>query len=168
MPGYVMHVAIAQEYLRKKRKEYSKDFINGTIAPDITENKAETHYGKSPAYTNLKNFLSKNVLDTDFMRGYFLHLIADYLFYNKYLKKIEKPQIYYDYDYTNWDLINKYNVMLPEQVKDKIYYKKGTPEILTLELAYKVIDEISDLDLEIVEKEAKEDDCKWSKYKKLI
>lgn len=53
MPGYVIHIATAQEYLKKHRKEYSIDFINGTIAPDLTNDKQKTHYGKSPAYTSL-------------------------------------------------------------------------------------------------------------------
>ena len=54
MPGYVIHIAIAQEYLKKHlKKEEKEEFINGVIAPDLTKIKSETHYGKSPAYTNL-------------------------------------------------------------------------------------------------------------------
>ena len=107
MPGYVVHIAIAQEYLKKHNMKYSKDFIMGSVAPDFTNDKSKTHYGKSPAYTNLKNFLLKNNIDTDYKKGLFLHLVTDYLFYNKYITKVEKPQIYNDYDYTNKEIIEK-------------------------------------------------------------
>ena len=168
MPGYVIHVAIAQEFLRKNKKKYSSEFIKGTIAPDMTNKKSETHYGKSPAYTNLKEYLLKNNINTDFNRGFFLHLIADYLFYNKYLDRFEKPQIYDDYDITNKDIIKKYNVIVPNEVKDCISLKNGKLTILTLQLAYQVIDEISSLNLETVKKEVLNDLDKWNTYKKLI
>ena len=47
MPGYVVHIAIAQEYLKKHNMKYSKDFIMGSVAPDFTSDKSKTHYGKS-------------------------------------------------------------------------------------------------------------------------
>ena len=55
MPSYVIHLATAQEYLRKHNREFSQEFMNGSIEPDFTTDKSKTHYGKSPAYTNLKN-----------------------------------------------------------------------------------------------------------------
>lgn len=168
MPGYVVHIAIAQEYLKKHNMKYSKDFIMGSVAPDFTSDKSKTHYGKSPAYTNLKNFLLKNNIDTDYKKGFFLHLVTDYLFYNKYITKVEKPQIYNDYDYTNKEIIEKYNVILPEEVKDKVFFKEGEAKILTLDLAYKVIEEISSLDLETISKEVIEEDKKWNTYKNII
>ena len=168
MPGYVMHLAIAQEYLRKNKLEYSEEFIKGTVAPDMIKQKSISHYGESPAYTRLRDFLSKNKIDSDYMKGYFLHLVADYLFYNNYLDRIEKPQIYYDYDYNNKPLIEKYNVRLLDAVRDKVFFKEGTSQIVTLDLACKVIDEVSDLDLEQVEEEVKNNSSKWNYYKGLI
>ena len=165
MPGYVVHIATTQEYLRKHNKEIKDDFIYGSICPDFTTNKSETHYGKSPAYTNLKKFLEENEIDTDINQGRFLHLVTDYLFYNTYIDRIEKPQIYNDYDYTNRDIIEKYNVVLPEIVKDKVFFKEGTPKILTLELAYKVIEEVSNLSLEKIKKEVLANEAKWNTYK---
>ena len=99
MPGYVIQLAVAKEYLRKNKKELNKDFLKGSIAPDLTTDKTKTHYGKSPAYTNLSKSLKQNKLESDYDKGAFLHLVTDYLFYNKYLEKLEKPQIYKDYDY---------------------------------------------------------------------
>ena len=138
MPGYVIHIAIAKEYLRKHNQKY----------------------------TNLARYLKNNKLDTEFNKGCFLHLVTDYLFYNKYLDKIEKPQIYYDYDYTNEDIVNKYNLELPEEVSNKVFFKKGTPKILTLELEYKIIEEVSNLDILEIAKNV--NNVEWNTYKKLI
>lgn len=168
MPGYIMHLAIAQEYLKKHNKKYSQDFILGSLEPDFTTVKSETHYGKSPAYTNLKEYLKNNKINTDFDQGYFLHLVADYLFYNYYLNELRKPQIYDDYDILTKPLIEKYNVILPEKLKNKITFKDGTPQILTYTLACKVIDEVSSLTLEEIEKEVMANLDKWNYYKKLV
>lgn len=168
MPGYVVHLAIAQEYLKKHKKDFSQDFILGVIAPDFTDNKSQTHYGKSPAYTNLGSFLESNEINSYFQQGYFLHLVTDYLFYNYYVENFKKPQIYDDYDFTNEFLINKYNVNLPEQVKNKVFFKSGNPQILTLSFACNFIDEISSLTLEEIEKEIKTNNSKWNYYKNII
>ena len=168
MPGYVIHLAIAQEYLRKHNKKKSEDFILGSIEPDFTTDKTKTHYGKSPAYTNLKEYLENNKIDDDFKQGYFLHLFTDYLFYNYYLNEIRKPQIYEDYDVTNKTLIEKYKIDLPEKVKDKIFFKNGNPEILTVKLACKVIDEVSEYTLEEIAKEVIEGSDRWNYYKRLV
>lgn len=168
MPGYVVHVAIAQEYLKKQKKEYSKEFIDGVIYPDLVSEKSKTHYGKSPAYTSLSEFLKVNNIDTEFNKGHFLHIVTDYLFYNYYLEKLEKPQIFDDYDYTNKFLIEKYNVILPDKVKDKVFFKEGEPKLLTYQLACKVIDDISNLNLEKIKEEVMNNDQKWNIYKKLV
>jgi len=168
MPGFVIHIAIAQEYLKKHHIPFSEDFILGSISPDFSDEKSKTHYGKSPAYTNLGNYLKEITPNTDFEQGYFLHLVTDYLFYNYYLETFRKPQIYYDYDFTNEFLIKKYNVNLQDEVKDKVFFKSGAPEILTLPLACKIIDEISELDLEEIKKEVINNTPKWSYYKNLI
>lgn len=39
MPGFVVHIAVAQEYLKKHNKSFSEDFILGSIDPDFTNNK---------------------------------------------------------------------------------------------------------------------------------
>ena len=165
MPGYVIHIAIAQEYLRKKNKPYSIEFIRGSIAPDFTTQKSVTHYGKSPAYTSLQAFLKENKMIADYDRGYFLHLVSDYLFYNKYLSKCSKPEIYNDYDITNEELIKRYNVKILEEVKDKIFFKEGETKIFDVQLACKVIDEISDLSIERIIEEVNNGNLKWSTYK---
>ena len=159
-----MHKNIWENIIKKK----SEDFILGSIEPDFTTDKTKTHYGKSPAYTNLKEYLENNKIDDDFKQGYFLHLVTDYLFYNYYLNEIRKPQIYEDYDVTNKTLIEKYKIDLPEKVKDKIFFKNGNPEILTVKLACKVIDEVSEYTLEEIAKEVIEGSDRWNYYKRLV
>lgn len=169
MPGYVIHVAVAQEYLKKhKNNENKEEFVKGTIEPDLIKPKSLSHYGKSPAYTNLKKFLESNEIETSFQKGFFLHLITDYLFYNHYLDKFSREDIYNDYDILNAKLIEKYNVQLPEKVKQYVFNKEGTTKILSEELACKVIDEISNLKMEDIQKEVLEDNEKWTTYKNLI
>ena len=108
MAGYVIHIAVAQEYLKKHREKYNRDFILGAVIPDLTKDKSKTHYGKSPAYTNLKNFLLSNNLDSELNKGKFIHLITDYLFYNYYLDNFTKAELHNDYDLSNRKIIEKY------------------------------------------------------------
>ena len=166
MAGYVIHLAIAEEYLKKHKdvKEDYDEFIKGVIYPDSVTDKSLTHYGIKSSKVILKDFLQDNEINNSYMRGYFLHLITDYLFYNKYLEKFSKD-IYNDYDILNKRLIEKYNVVLPENIQNNVFYEDGETKILTMELAIKIIDEISDLNLNAVEKEIRENsnDEKWAK-----
>ena len=164
MAGYVIHLAVAEEYLKKHNniKEDYNEFIKGVIYPDSVTDKSLTHYGIKSSKVILRDFLQENEIKNSYMRGYFLHLVTDYLFYNKYLEKFSKD-IYNDYDILNKDLIEKYNIKLPKEILDSVFYKKGQTKILSMELAIKIIDEISDLDLNVIEKEIRENpnDEKW-------
>lgn len=168
MAGYVIHLAVAEEYLRKHdNNEKYDEFIQGVIFPDGVEDKSRTHYGKNSSHVNLVDFLSENNLDTSFKRGYFLHLFTDYLFYNKYIDTFSKD-IYNDYDLLNKELMKKYNVMLPSEIKNKVFFKsQGNLKILTVELMKRVIDEISEYDIDSTKKEILENPKKWSKYREL-
>ncbi len=168
MAGYVIHLSVAKEYLKKHPDEsnrYNK-FIDGVIFPDSVKIKSETHYGSESSKSNLYDFLKEHKLNTPFERGYFLHLLTDYLFYNKYLESIS-TDIYNDYDILNDVLIQKYNVVLPEEVKDKVFSKKGKLKILSLELVEKLIKEISELDIDTVAEETIKDPKKWTTMKNL-
>lgn len=171
MAGYVIHLAVAQEYLRKHSdiKENYEEFIEGVIYPDSVSDKSLTHYGSKSSKVILKDFLKENKLDDSYKRGYFLHLVTDYLFYNRYLDIFTKD-IYNDYDILNKFLIEKYNVKIPIKVENSIFYNEGETKILTKELAEKVIDEISDLNLDVIEREINEnpDDEKWLKLNEKI
>ena len=156
MPGYVIHLATANEYIRKHKNEIKnkEDFFKGCIAPDETdkENKKLTHYGNGSDQVELRKYLQSNNLESDYQKGYFLHLITDYIFYNKLLECISK-KIYNDYDILNDYLIKKYDVKLLDEIKDKVFYTDGQTEILSKELAEKIIDVASETSLEGVKNE---------------
>ena len=59
MPGYAIHLAIAEEYLvkHKNRIEDYDSFIEGVKFPDSVEDKSLTHYGKGSSNSNLAKFL---------------------------------------------------------------------------------------------------------------
>ena len=113
-------------------------------------------------------FLLENELTSELNKGIFLHLITDYLFYNKYLNKFSKQYIYDDYDKSNKVLINRYHVKLLDEVEDKVFFKDGDMKILNFPLIYKLIDEISNLNLNTVKKEVMENRTKWNSYKNII
>ena len=75
--------------------------------------------------------------------------------------------MYNDYDILNKILIEKYDVRLPESVKDTVFFKDGQLVILSLELITKMIDDISNMDLELIEKEVYKDPKKWTTMREL-
>ena len=168
MPGYVIHLAVAEKYLKKhkcKNEDYN-EFIEGIIYPDSTKIKSETHYGEKSSESNIYEFLKEHELNNSFERGYFLHLLTDYLFYNRYIDTISN-EIYSDYDILNDKLIEKYNVKLPDKVKHTVSSKDGCLVILSMEIIDKLIDDISNYDLEELALDVKKDPLKWTRMRKL-
>ena len=88
MAGYVIHLAVGEEFIRNFPNEITnyEDFIKGIIYPDSVEDKSLTHYGEKSSKVNLKLFFNERDILDDFNKGYFLHLVTDYLFYNKFLR----------------------------------------------------------------------------------
>lgn len=169
MPGYVIHLAVAEEYLKKhaNKKEQYNDFIEGVIFPDSVKDKSETHYGQGSSESNLYKFLQEKKIDNSFNRGYFLHLMTDYLFYNKYIEYFSKD-IYNDYDLINKGLMEKYNVVLPEKIKGFVFFKEGTDyKIITPKLTEQFIEDVSKLDIEQVAEEVIKDKEKWTTIRPL-
>lgn len=173
MPGYAIHLAVANEYMKKHPIEIKNksDFLLGSISPDFTtkDKKGETHYGENSSVLYLRKYLEKNNIDTDFNKGYFLHLITDYIFYNKLLE-YTSTEIYNDYDILNEYLVKKYNVEILDQIKDTIKVPVGTEtKILHKELADKIIMISSDLNIETVKEEIQccEYTEKWDKIRRL-
>lgn len=166
MAGYVIHLAVAEEYIRKHPKENASydEFIEGVIFPDSVKDKSETHYGEKSSKSNLYEFLKDRNIDTAFNRGYFLHLLTDYLFYNHYLEYYSKD-LYNDYDILNKALIEKYKVKLPEEVKDKVFFLEGELKILSLEIVEKIVNEISEMDIESIAEDIIKHPLKWTRMK---
>ena len=116
---------------------------------------------------NLWKFLNEKDIKTSFNRGYFLHLLTDYLFYNHYVDTMTKD-MYNDYDVLNDRLVEKYDVKIPEKVKDQIFSKPdGILKILTEELVDKLVEEISNMDIDTVAEDVIANPEKWTKYREL-
>ena len=167
MAGLVIHLAVAQEYLKYNREDDEKNFLYGSIQPDFVTPKSISHYGKSPSFTCLKNFLLSNEINTSLKRGQFLHLITDYLFYNHYLPRFDRQEMYHDYQVLNKPIIEKYNVNVIEEAKEYSKSIEGNTNILSYEMACKMIDEISMLNLEKVKEEALNDNKKWNYFSRI-
>lgn len=145
MPGYVIHLAVAKEYIRNFRVKDEEEFLKGSLAPDLlsTEDKKETHYTQTGSSdVNLKKFIKENKINNSYIEGYFLHLIVDYLFYNEYFPNHDE-RLYNEYDITNKELIEKYSISIPDEIKDCVQFKEGKLEILDKEKLFKMISEIS-------------------------
>lgn len=168
MAGYVIHLAVAESYIKKHEddiKDYNR-FIEGVIFPDSISDKSITHYGEKSSKTDLKAFLEDNKIDNDYNKGYFLHLVTDYIFYNKLLKYFSKD-IYNDYDILNEKLQKKFNVTLPENIKDKVFYKEGKTKVLKLENIIKFIEDVSDYKLAEIKERILDNDTYWLEIKEL-
>lgn len=168
MPGYVIHLAVANEYERKHKKQIKNhsEFINGIIYPDNVSDKLLTHYGKNSANSDLKKFIEEHNIEDDFEKGYFLHLITDFLFYNKCIEYFSKD-IYNDYDILNKMLEEKYKVILPDEIKDKVFYKEGELKLLNLDSIIKLIDETSEYDLDYIKQEILKGNKYWLEFRPL-
>lgn len=168
MPGYVIHLSVANRYIEKHPEEIKdhNKFIEGVISPDGVTDKSITHYGPKSSKVNLKLFLESNEINDDFNKGYFLHLVTDYLFYNRFLDYFSKD-IYNDYDILNKTLEEKYNVKIPEEVKNKVFYKTGETKILNLESVIEFIEKTSEYKLEYIKQRVMENDINWLQLKDL-
>ena len=118
--------------------------------------KTTTHYSEhGGSGVNLKEFLKHNSISTEYMQGYFLHLVTDYLFYDTYFPNtINETRQYNDYDILNKELIEEYNIDIPEDIKDVVQFKTGELELLDREKIDQMIQEISKKSLSEYKKEA--------------
>lgn len=182
MPGLTIHISIGKEYIRKHTKEIKneKEFIKGTIAPDLNEsmtelnkNKSISHYGKWGNYkvkTDIEVFLKDEKVDMskDYWKGYLLHLLVDHYFYNKCFKEEHelamknKDKFYDDYDILNCCLVPRYNIKILDNIKKYMspYKKDCEPRYLKLDKVTNFIDKMSGINLqeeiEIINKEGME------------
>lgn len=170
MAGFIIHLAIGEQYIKKHKEEIKNknEFINGIIAPDLDEkmtdiekNKSKSHYGDwkdNKTITNIDKFLKDKEVNMgkDYWKGYFLHLLTDYYFYNiifhkEYMQSLENNEkFYYDYDCLNGELIKKYKELEKykvEQIKKYIDILKEKPKYLKLDKVILFIEKISDFDI---------------------
>ena len=146
MPGYVIHLAVAKVYEKKNGIKDIKKFEQGVIAPDQNKNKLISHYGPDSSHPGLEKCLSQKGIEDEFDEGYFLHLVTDYLFYNKFLEKFDN-RIYDDYDKLNASLIKRYNIVLSPEIVDVVNKRKGEPVVLNKEELCSFMDFVGNLDI---------------------
>ena len=178
MPGFTIHLAIAKEYAKKNKEKVNNmnEFLEGTIAPDyifLTNrdiSKNITHYGKWGDWTTndqeiyFDKFLEDTNVDlqNDYWKGYFLHLLADYYFGRKYFDeemrkaKENNDKFYNDYDCTNKELIEKYNIKIIEKVKKYMSCIEEKSKYLKIDKVNKFIEDMANLNLDEQEKIIKE------------
>lgn len=163
MPGYVIHLAIAKEYIKKHKIEDRLEFLKGSIAPDGNQNKVLSHYSihGTSSGSNLYLFLQKNKLDNDYNKGYFLHLLSDLLFYNKYFRFIEEDRLDINEIHRDYDRVNKYmleefdfNEDEKELIKNQYWIVENEePVYLKIDKINEFIDIVSNYDIDVLEKE---------------
>jgi len=162
LPSYTIHIAIAKEFLRKNKGYNEDEFLKGTIAPDLVEDKSRTHFAKDSAESNWGKFLKFHSLDEGYYSGWFLHLITDRLFFEEYLDDWENREdanckkLYEDYYAINKNIIEKYNAPIVEEVKEYMtYHEEGKLNYINKNSLYEFIDEISNIDLKEYEQRAR-------------
>lgn len=168
MPSFAVHLAIATIYLSRNPQENKDEFIRGSIEVDITNNTDKAHYTGNPDKSvlshylkekvNLKRFVEENKISTSYDRGYFLHLLGDYLFYNfyfssDYIKKTSyhdfKRDLYHDWPIYNDYLKEKYHFEIPKKV-DLFLPSKQKPILLEKEKLNDFITEVGMIPLDRV------------------
>ncbi len=169
MAGYVIHLAVGEEYLRMHPGDINdyNEFIEGIIYPDSVTDKSLTHYGPKSSQVNLKDFFDDRDIDDDFNKGYFIHLVTDYLFYNKFLKIFSKKYIYNDYDILNKKLEEEFNVKIPLKVKENVHYSSGTAKILNLNETIEFIKNTAKYDISDIKKAVLKEDKNWLEIRPL-
>ena len=169
MPGFVIHIAVGKEYMKKHPDEIKnkEEFLEGVLAPDLIpklndkENKSNTHYGKWGNYNmiiNLDKFLEDPKVDIgkDYWKGYFMHLLTDKEFYLDYFEEEtekvvqNKDNYYYDYDCLNKSLIEKFQIErnLNDNITKYMNQIEGTPKYLKVEKVIRFIEEIASKSIE--------------------
>ena len=137
-------------------------YING-----VSDDKNSHHFGLNYKTDNIIEYMKKKVdfnlffeqndINTSFSRAYFLHLLCDYYFFGEYISDEKLSNLsfdeavkigYNDYDLITPKLISKYNLIIPDQIKN-IISRKGIGEIKILkeDTVDEFIDNMSKIDL---------------------
>lgn len=140
MQEFIIHLAIGKLYAQKNPIENWKAFENGIIMPDLRGN---SNYGTT-VEPDLSKFLQTNLLTNEYNMGFFITLVANKLFYSVFLKELPEG-IEDDIDILNKFLIEKYEIEVPEKVKDQVVIKEGELKIIDKESIVEFIEAVSNL-----------------------
>ena len=165
-----IHLAIAKIYLKSHPSLDEKEFIDGTLYPDATDDNDKSHYtdlnrgndnvSHVRGKVNLYNFLSEHSTLNDFELAWFLHLVTDYLFFEEcfsteYLlsKSYDDfcKDLYFAYYCINGYIEEKYNVSQDDFKSYPNEYYPSIPYedcILTKKMIDAFINRVSIIDLD--------------------
>lgn len=146
MPGYVIHLAVGKVYSQNNKINNLSEFQKGIIAPDMARDKCKSHYGPYSSQPDLKKYVELNKDLDEFKEGYFLHLITDYLFYNRFLTKWN-ADIYRDYNKLNSIIIKRYEIVIPEEIQCVVQYEDGIPSVLEENKLYRFINSVGKINI---------------------
>jgi len=146
MPGYVIHLAIAKEYLKNNKMQNEQEFFKGVISPDMLKT-FDAHYGIKKDELDICKLEKEVDFKSSYGQGYYLHLVTDYIFYFKFLPNAT-TQLNADYDILNEYLVKKYKVSIPTELVDIVQFKIGTPKLINESSISEFIDMVSDINLE--------------------
>lgn len=130
MPSLGFHIAIARKYLKKYDDiEDEMAFIEGNLDPDLADDRIAAHYSERKPGDSLEKVLRNKVqldrylkdreVNSDYEKGYFLHLLADFRFFNEFIdmdyvrtaKRGEfRKDLYYTYDVVHAYLAKNYDI----------------------------------------------------------
>lgn len=158
MPGYIIHLAIGKIYAQHNKIKDLEDFEKGLIAPDMTNDKTKSHYGPYSSQPGLNKYIQNNKMFHSYQEGYFLHLVTDYLFYNKFLKSWDSA-IYEDYDKLNARIVHKYEIVIPQEIQQVVKFKDGELSLLKEEEVDRFINYVGKINIRqcILQKEIKDE-----------
>lgn len=119
MPSLDIHIAIARKYLKEHNDIQDEiAFIKGNLELDLVDDRNESHFTKKGNKDNLLNILKNKIqldeylkttkISDDYEKGYFLHLLTDYIFFNDFLDKDYIKNT--DYNNLKKDLYYSYNI----------------------------------------------------------
>ena len=130
MPSLGIHVAIARKYLKKYADiKDEMAFIKWNLDPDLVDDKNISHYSRPcredelgdslMSKVGIDEYLKNRDINTDYEKGYFLHLMADFYFYRGFLGKSYinnmsgeefRKNLYYSYDVMGDYLERNYDI----------------------------------------------------------
>ena len=132
MASLILHQIIGEKYCEKKSISEKSELLSGNIAPDtLPTDKNANHYTSTHGYetyldaikdrVNLSAFCQMDNINTSYRMGYFLHLITDYIFYERliinnpnFAKFIKEPyfsslnKMYKEYDRIAYYVCNEH------------------------------------------------------------
>ncbi len=175
MACLAMHLAVGYKYLQKHTGEDVDQFVEGSVSPDLAEDKIASHFGENKRPTSVKEMLEYKMdivkiaenydLSTSKNRAEFLHLICDDIFYRYvYSEELEKwpPQevkqaMYDDYDFVTAYILKKYNFELPENLKHLASEREGKSRFFSPKEIDTFVKVLSGVDLEMAQSQIKTD-----------